>query len=271
MAVYYTDTPSVISNGEPDGGPSTKIGGKATAALPAAVDEGDRVDASLTLQGEQRVAVTSGTINIGTVAAVVSVALDGTGGTPDTVGIVDAAGDRVLVTAGGLMQVDGSGVTQPVSAASLPLPTGAATAVLQTQPGVDIGDVTINNAAGAAAVNVQDGGNSLTVDGAITANAGTGTFVVKENRPAVSAVTSVAASASNVTLLASNANRLGASFYNDSTKNCFLKLGTTASSSSFTIKMAANSFYELLFPAYTGIIDGIWDVANGNMRVTELT
>jgi len=32
------------------------------------------------------------------------------------------------------------------------------------QPGVDIGDVTINNAAGASAVNVQDGGNSLTVD-----------------------------------------------------------------------------------------------------------
>jgi hypothetical protein len=33
------------------------------------------------------------------------------------------------------------------------------------QPGVDIGDVTINNAAGAAAVNIQDGGNSITVDG----------------------------------------------------------------------------------------------------------
>ena len=32
------------------------------------------------------------------------------------------------------------------------------------QPGVDIGDVTVNNAAGAAAVNVQDGGNALTVD-----------------------------------------------------------------------------------------------------------
>lgn len=30
--------------------------------------------------------------------------------------------------------------------------------------GVDIGDVTINNAGGASAVNVQDGGNSLTVD-----------------------------------------------------------------------------------------------------------
>ena len=32
------------------------------------------------------------------------------------------------------------------------------------QPGVDIGDVTVNNAAGAAAVNIQDGGNAITVD-----------------------------------------------------------------------------------------------------------
>lgn len=54
--------------------------------------------------------------------------------------------------------------TQPVSAVALPLPAGAATSALQTQPGVDIGDVTVNNAAGAGAVNIQDGGNSITVD-----------------------------------------------------------------------------------------------------------
>jgi len=54
----------------------------------------------------------------------------------------------------------------PVSATALPLPLGAATAALQTQPGVDIGDVTVNNAAGASAVNIQDGGNSITVDAA---------------------------------------------------------------------------------------------------------
>jgi len=55
---------------------------------------------------------------------------------------------------------------------TISLPTGAATSALQTQPGVDIGDVTVNNAAGAAAVNIQDGGNSITVDGtvSITAN-----------------------------------------------------------------------------------------------------
>lgn len=64
----------------------------------------------------------------------------------------------------GRARVDGSGVTQPVSAAALPLPAGAATSALQTQPGVDIGDVTINNLGGAAAVPIQDGGNSITVD-----------------------------------------------------------------------------------------------------------
>lgn len=65
--------------------------------------------------------------------------------------------------------------TLPVSAASLPLPTGAATAALQTQPGVDIGDVTVNNGSGASAVNVQDGGNSLTVDGTVTVTQSTAT------------------------------------------------------------------------------------------------
>lgn len=36
--------------------------------------------------------------------------------------------------------------------------------------GTDIGDVTINNSTGAAAVNIQDGGNTITVDGTVTAN-----------------------------------------------------------------------------------------------------
>ena len=178
--------------------------------------------------------------------------------------IRDAAGNErgVNVTASNAMTVDGSAVTQPVSAASLPLPTGASTSANQTtiighldgvegllttidtdtgnivtsvqllddvvatdgsaaltklyqvggtdgtnaqimstnasghvniadggnsitvdgtvaatqsgtwvlgaNSGVDIGDVTINNAAGASAVNIQDGGNSITVDGTVT-------------------------------------------------------------------------------------------------------
>jgi len=48
-------------------------------------------------------------------------------------------------------------------------PTGSNLHVVaDANSGVDIGDVTINNAAGASAVNIQDGGNSITVDGTVT-------------------------------------------------------------------------------------------------------
>lgn len=78
----------------------------------------------------------------------------------------DGANARfVRVESDGTVRIDPTGTTtQPISASSLPLPAGAATSFLQTQPGVDIGDVTVNNAAGGAAVNIQDGGNSITVD-----------------------------------------------------------------------------------------------------------
>lgn len=55
--------------------------------------------------------------------------------------------------------------------ASLPAGTNAI-GKLAANSGVDIGDVTINNAAGASAVNIQDGGNTITVDGTVTANLG---------------------------------------------------------------------------------------------------
>lgn len=53
------------------------------------------------------------------------------------------------------------------------LSTRASEATLSTLNGKfvggnDIGDVTINNGAGAAAVNIQDGGNSITVDGTVS-------------------------------------------------------------------------------------------------------
>jgi hypothetical protein len=74
----------------------------------------------------------------------------------------------------------------------------------------------------------------------------------------------------NVTLLASNANRNAATIFNDSTKILFVKYGATASATSFTVKMLAGSYHEV-FGSYTGIIDGIWATANGSARITELT
>lgn len=67
--------------------------------------------------------------------------------------------------------VTDSGGSLTIDAASLPLPTGASTAALQLADGHN---VTVDNAAGAAAVNVQDGGNSLTVDNATISVVGGG-------------------------------------------------------------------------------------------------
>lgn len=69
---------------------------------------------------------------------------------------------------GGSLTVDNGG-TFAVQASQ------AGTWTLGANSGVDIGDVTINNSTGASAVNVQDGGNSLTVDGSVTVTQGTGT------------------------------------------------------------------------------------------------
>ena len=49
--------------------------------------------------------------------------------------------------------------------------------VLGANSGVDIGDVTINNASGVSAVNIQDGGNVITVDGTVAATQ-SGTWTV---------------------------------------------------------------------------------------------
>jgi hypothetical protein len=87
---------------------------------------------------------------------------------------------------------------------------------------------------------------------------------------ATTALTNVASSASNVNLLAANTAREGATIFNDSTAVLYVKLGTTASATSFTVKMSAGGYYEVPF-GYAGNIDGIWSAANGYARVTELT
>lgn len=81
---------------------------------------------------------------------------------------VDPTGSTIQPVSGTVTVTDGSGALNVIVDSSA-LPSGAATAALQTQPGVDIGDVTVNNGTGAAAVNIQDGGNIITVDGTVAA------------------------------------------------------------------------------------------------------
>lgn len=91
--------------------------------------------------------------------------------------------------------------------------------------------------------------------------------IMRSNR---ATVTKVDSSATNVTLLAANHARLGASFYNNSTAILYLKCGATASTTGFTVQMATETYYELPY-GYTGLVSGIWASVDGNCMITEFT
>lgn len=90
-------------------------------------------------------------------------------------------------------------------------------------------------------------------------------------------LSNVAASATSVTLLSANTSRKQLILVNDSSSICYVKFGTTASTTSYTVQMPAianNQAAHLILnedPIYTGRIDAIWASATGNMRITEIT
>lgn len=88
---------------------------------------------------------------------------------------------------------------------------------------------------------------------------------------ATGASSTVAGSATAVTLKAANNGRRGLTLFNDSSSACFVLLGAgTVSATVFSVKMSAGTYYEVPF-GFTGIVTGIWVTATGSMRVTELT
>lgn len=81
---------------------------------------------------------------------------------------------------------------------------------------------------------------------------------------------SVSVTNSNTTILASNVARLGATIYNEGSAVCYMKLGSTASTTSYTMQIASGGYYEVPFN-YTGIITGITSSGTAQLRITELT
>jgi len=80
----------------------------------------------------------------------------------------------------------------------------------------------------------------------------------------------VSGATSSTTLIAANTLRKGATIHNDSTAILYLKFGSAASSTSFTIKMFEDDYYEVPY-GYSGIITGIWASATGAARCTEIS
>ena len=87
--------------------------------------------------------------------------------------------------------------------------------------------------------------------------------------PQAPVLANVASANSSTTLFSVTGRALGRTIYNDSTQVLYVKFGTTATNSSYTVQMAAGAYYEFPQPVYAGRVDGIWASANGNARVTS--
>lgn len=87
--------------------------------------------------------------------------------------------------------------------------------------------------------------------------------------PGTPTQSSVAASASSVSLLAANASRKKVVIFNDSTTaNLFVRLNASAATNAnYTYKIFPQCCLEEF--NYVGEIRGIWSAASGNARVTE--
>lgn len=234
--------------------------------------------------------ITSQLIATGVETVDVTVSGGGTGG---DVNLTEIAGTAVAVNTG----VASAGTQRVVLATDVALPSGTnQIGKLAANSGVDIGDVdvtsivpltgatnlgkAIDSAAGGTDTGVatlvvrDDALTTLTpADGDYTnvrVNSKGATWTAPD-KASSSTLSNVSSSASNVTLQASNASRIGLLIFNDSTQAVLVKFGATASATSYTVKIAAGGYYEMPQPIYTGIVDGIWASANGSARMTELT
>lgn len=86
----------------------------------------------------------------------------------------------------------------------------------------------------------------------------------------VGTVTTVASSATSVSLLAANLARRGASIQNTSTAILYVLVGTTAATvtTAHSVQIPSNGYWEIPY-GYTGALTGIWASANGSANMTE--
>ncbi len=202
-----------------------------------------------------------------------------------------AATEGTLATLNGKVTACNTGAVVVSSSA---LPSGAATDTVATANGVLVGAVNETAPASDTASSGLNGRlqriaqrltsmiaqlpatlgqKAMAASLAVTIASDQSALSVTPTAASTATTSSVADQDTNINLLASNSSRKGAMVFNESTAVLYLKLGTTASLTSYTVQIQSNGYYELPGPiVYTGNIDGIWaSNASGNARITELT
>lgn len=174
-----------------------------------------------------------------------------------------ATTNPLSLTVAGALRVDGSAVTQPISAASLPLPTGAATSALQTTGNTTLATISTQLP---TTLGQKTSANSLS----ITIASDQTPIPVTASLSTTGTITSVANSMTTGVLLALNAARRGFMIFNDSLTVVFLAFSATASTTAFSVKLQPGAEYEPGID-YTGVISAISSAAVGACRITEFT
>lgn len=165
------------------------------------------------------------------------------------------------LTLSGRLRVDSSEVTQPISAASLPLPGGAATeSTLNTR----LSESTFTSRINTLGQKVMAG--SLPV----VLASDQATVGVREQTSTNATLNAIPASNSDTLLVATNANRKKVFVFNDSTAQLYIGLGDTATDeNNYSFILAADTIWEI--PGiFTGEVRGYWTTATGFARITEL-
>jgi hypothetical protein len=278
------------ASGASNSGNPVKIGGPFNTTQPT-VTNGQTVDAQLTARGAQIVATGtdafSVSANAGTNLNTSLLALEGGGNLATLAGAVTSSKVQENVAQiNGVTPLMGNGVSG-TGAQRVTLASDSTGQVALAAGSALVGTVEIADSAGTNKLAIDASGrltlvpnqsiNNAQIAGTtMSVNQGTadnGTQRVINAGAATGTKSSVASSASSVTILASNTSRKGAMVYNDSTQILYLDLsGGTASAISYSVQVPANGFFELPAPViYNGAITGIWAAANGSARVTELS
>jgi hypothetical protein len=205
-------------------------------------------------------------INDGTNTAAVKAASTAAAATDPALVVAISPNNTVAATQSGTWNINN--VSGTVS-----LPTGASTAANQTT----IGNQTtkINDGTNTAAVKAASTAAVATDPALVVAISPNNSLTVATQTSGTSTLSNVSGSASSVTILAANTSRKMAMITNDSTNNnavLYLKYGSAASTTSYTVQIPSGSYYELPLPIYTGILTGLWSTnTSATARVTELT
>jgi len=90
-------------------------------------------------------------------------------------------------------------------------------------------------------------------------------------QPNIGNLTAIPAAPTPVIITSGNLSRMGLTIFNDSSQPLCLRLGSSVTTSMFTVKLVPQDYYELPGPIYTGVVTGVWTASgSGNALSTEL-